>query len=181
MQKGLAILVIYFSCFQMAFGEVVLKAPSRSVANNDFGHELKLEELKEKMQSFADKVNGKDLESDCDSKSAEALEAAVQEENAKATSISEEAIAESEAEIKKEEEQDEWEKFLVTLKQNACGQYIYTWDPEKPAEEVEECKPSRQKGLIETAAEKTIQEEVDEKPLTAFKRNDPVIRDLHKS
>lgn len=164
----------------MAFGEVVLKAPSRSVANNDFGHELKLEELKEKMQSFADKVNGKDLESDCDSKSAEALEAAVQEENAKATSISEEAIAESEAEITKEEEQDEWEKFLVTLKQNACGQYIYTWDPEKPAEEVEECKPSRQKGLIETAAEKTIQEEVDEKPLTAFKRNDPVIRDLHK-
>jgi hypothetical protein len=202
--KAIAILVIYFSCFQMAFGET-LSVASRRAPANDFGHEITLVELNKQIQTLDEKVNGKDLESDCDSEGADVLETAVREEKAKASLetnqtleeidqivaegglseevaavVTEELVSQSGIEEEADQEVDEWEKYLTTLKQNACGQYIYSWDPEKPAEEATDCKPKRQKGLIETIAEKTIQEEVDEKPLTAMKRNDPVVRELHK-
>lgn len=205
MQKAIAILVIYFSCFQMAFGQTVFEA-NRRVPAQDFGHEITLLELNKQIDDLNVKVNGKDLDSDCDSEGADVLEAAVQEEKAKASLetketleeidqiVSEGGLSEEVAEVVTEElisnsgisveedakTVDEWEKYLTTLKTNACGQYIYSWDPEKPAEEAKDCKPKRQKGLIETIAEKTIQDEVDEKPLSAMKRNDPVVRELHK-
>jgi hypothetical protein len=204
-QKAIAILVIYFSCFQMAFGETLSVASQRSPAN-DFGHEITLVELNKQIEDIHVKVNGTDLDSDCNSEGAEVLEAAVQEEKAKASLetnetleeidqiVADGGLSEEVAEVVTEElvsqsgistedtevEVDEWEKYLTTLKTNACGQYIYSWDPEIPAEEAKDCKPSRQKGLIETIAEKTIQDEVDEKPLSAMKRNDPVVRELHK-
>tara|TARA_Y100000590_G_scaffold459130_1_gene615381 strand:+ start:19867 stop:24648 length:4782 start_codon:yes stop_codon:yes gene_type:complete len=190
----------------MAFGETLSKVSSR-VPANDFGHEIELEDLNKKMQEFSDQINGKDLKSDCDTEAADALEQAVQEEKAQASLERQSQIEEVEAavaegglseevaeavveelddsgalktEIDEEALQDEWQKYLTTLKTNACGQYIYTWDPEKPAEEVKECEPKRQKGMIELIAEKTIQDEVDEKPLSLMKRNDPKIRKLHK-
>lgn len=199
MKKALAIFIIYFSCFQMAFGETLSHLPQRLPAN-DFGHEIELEDLKTQMKEFSDKVNGYDKET-CDSESADALEAAVQEEQAKASLELEEGGQSTEevAEEEKPKELDEWEKYLVTLKENACGQYIYTWDPEKPAEEVEECAPERVKGLIELIAEATMGEENlvanrgkwesftdglgsngKDVTLKAMKRDDPRIRELHK-
>jgi hypothetical protein len=70
--------------------------------------------------------------------------------------------------------------FFKSIKRTACGERIYSWDPEKPAEEMQDCRPVRKLGLLELKAAEIMALEVDEKETPEFRLDDPAVRSVHK-
>ena len=164
----LSSLLIYLISAQM----VLAKAPYRAPAA--YGHDVEFEQLFKEIEAFKVEIKGKDLESDCNTNSADAVEDAVSENQHSTPIVDPNTIlAENNTEI-------HFNSLMNNLKTNACGQYIYTFDPETPAEEMEECKPRHQEGIFDKLIAQTMDDEENEKEPEVFKVMDPEVRKLHK-
>jgi len=160
--------LIYLISVQM----VLAKAPSRAPAA--YGYDIELEELFKEIESFRVEIKGKDLESDCNTDSADAVESAVNEDAVSTPAIDPNTYLAS------DNTEAQFNNMMSKLKTNACGQYIYTFDPETPAEEMEECKPKHQDGIFDKLISQTMDDEENEKDPEVFKVMDPTVRRLHK-
>lgn len=177
MKRLLAIITIYLCTAQMAFGAIfrdIHALKSRGPAS--YGHEIPMDKLLEEMDAFRTKIKGKELEADCNTEGADAMEEAVAEEPVQSVDPNL---------ITSDTNTDElFKKYFQDLEKNACGSYVYSFDPEKPAEEMEECKPKRVNGLIDDIVTKAMEEdkkdEDEQDPPVAFKVMDPQVRALHK-
>jgi hypothetical protein len=178
LKRVLAFLTIYLCCAQLAFGAILHNMnlhTSRSPAS--YGHEVELDELLVKIGSFRTEIKGKELESDCDNEESDALETAVIE--IEQTQSIDPNLVTSDSNT-----QAMFKKYFKDLEKNACGSYVYSFDPETPAEEMETCQPKRINGLIDRIVTKAMEEDKkdkdDQDPPVAFKVMDPKVRSLHK-
>ncbi|MCO4792066.1 MAG: hypothetical protein KC493_00020 [Bacteriovoracaceae bacterium] len=160
--------LIYILSFQMAFAKTAFRMPAA------YGHDITLEDLKKDIEAFKVELKGKDLESDCNTDSADAVEEAVTEEDISTPAVDPNTI------LTGDNTEEKFQELMSKLKTNACGQFVYTFDPETPAEEMEECKPKHQDGIFDKLITKTMDDEEAEKEPEVFKVMDPVVRRLHK-
>ena len=148
------------------------KAPRRVPAA--YGHDIELEKLFKEIEDFKVEIKGKDLESDCNNDSANAVENAVNDDQLSTPAVDPNTMLAS------SNTEEQFNKLMTNLKTNACGQYIYSFDPETPAEEMEECKPKHQDGIFDKLISQTMDDEENEKEPEVFKVMDPTVRRLHK-
>ncbi|TNF31060.1 MAG: hypothetical protein EP319_03240 [Deltaproteobacteria bacterium] len=160
--------LIYLISVQM----VMDKAPRRVPAA--YGHDIELEKLFKEIEDFKVEIKGKDLESDCNNDSANAVENAVNDDQLSTPAVDPNTMLAS------SNTEEQFNKLMTNLKTNACGQYIYSFDPETPAEEMEECKPKHQDGIFDKLISQTMDDEENEKEPEVFKVMDPTVRRLHK-
>jgi hypothetical protein len=177
-KRALAFFVIYLCTAQLAFGSICYKINLTQARNPAaYGHDIEMEPLLKQIEDFRVMIKGKELESDCDNDASDALESAVVEDD-QVQSIDPNLVTfdtNTDAAFK---------KYFKDLEVNACGSFVYSFDPETPAEEMEECQPKRQNGLIDKMVTRAMEEdkkdEDDQDPPVAFKVLDPVVRKLHK-
>ncbi|MBT7609373.1 MAG: hypothetical protein HN576_06435 [Bacteriovoracaceae bacterium] len=177
-KRTLAFFVIYLCSAQLAFGSICYKinlTSNRSPAA--YGHDIEIAPLLKKIEEFRVEIKGKELESDCDNDATDALETAVVEAD-QVQDIDPNLITfdtNTEAAFK---------KYFKDLEKNSCGSFHYSFDPETPAEEMQECQPKRINGLIDEIVTKAMEEdkkdEDDQDPPVTFKVMDPKVRELHK-
>ncbi|MBT3586312.1 MAG: hypothetical protein HN509_15500 [Halobacteriovoraceae bacterium] len=186
--------LIYLCTFQLAFAQSFDWYAQVKRKPAGYGHDLTVLELRQAIALFKESVQGKDLPADCNTDKADALEKALtensspfeMEDDATTREIGIEEVGGStpvdggDQLLKVKLAESRFQKLLKDIKKNACGEYRFTWDKNKSAEEVEECKPVRQKGIIENIVDTTMREEKEEKRPTSFRVDDPLVRKLYK-
>lgn len=173
---------IQFLCFDLAFSSAFANVSQRS---NAIGSEISYEELQEKLITFKESIEGKELSPSCSDKEAEVIDQALKNKTEASTEVSEEeflkALNEQIDDYNVFSSEDKgFDKYLNGLKTNACGQYIYSWDKETPAEENKTCEPKRQNGYIDNVVASIMKNEADEKKPEPFRLDNPEVRKHHK-
>ncbi|GAB4406601.1 MAG: hypothetical protein OHK0056_05720 [Bacteriovoracaceae bacterium] len=175
MKKLYSAILIHFLWFNIAFGETIHLA-SRAPAQ--WEHDITIEDLKEKLESFKVKILGKELEAECKDESGQVIDDALRDRNNLPDNLS--FTSDSEENMSRIRNNDKFMSLLKDLKKNACGHYVYTWDPETPEEKNQKCEPKKQKGLVDRLVEQTMQDEKDGKTPKNFSLEDPEVRKLHQ-
>lgn len=143
-----------------------------------WGHDIALNDLNEKLKDFKVKIHGKELPSDCKDESGAVIDEALKDRNE--VPEGETFSNDSEENMSRIRNNDKFMALLEDMKKNACGHYVYSWDPEVPVEQNQKCEPKKQKGVIDRLVEKTMQDEKDEKTPKKFSLEDPEVRKLHQ-
>ncbi len=185
-KRFLSVLFIHLSCFQLAFAQTIVEAGSRKPAQ--LVYEVSFEELGKRIEAFKTSIAGREDESHCPNQEASASgegEAATLSEESHLVDevwdeMANETAYEEEYNIITGVERDPFYKYLKSLKVNACGQYVYTWDSEAPAEQVEECRPRKIEGFIDRQVKEVMELEKEEKEVPPFKLDNPRVRQFNK-
>tara|TARA_R110000868_G_scaffold32343_3_gene117661 strand:- start:26635 stop:31275 length:4641 start_codon:yes stop_codon:yes gene_type:complete len=160
LKKLLSATIIFIASFQLAFAETAITA-ARYPAEI---HELSLEQLRERIETFKVKIKGKEDTSHCDER-----EAPMFESDRPFTSAAENAGL------------PEFDELLSDMRVNSCGQYARQWDatPEEAAN-ADECLPIKTPGMLDKLAENVMQFERDERRRPTLRLDDAELRATHQ-
>lgn len=160
LKKLLTVAFIFVASFQLAFAETAINA-SRAPAEI---HELNLEQLRQRIETFKVKIKGKEDSSHCSDRDEPMFES-----DRPFTSAAQNTGLR------------DFDELLSDMKTNSCGQYDRQWDatPEEAAN-AEECLPIKTPGMLDNLAEKVMQRERDERRRPTLRLDDPELRSVHK-
>lgn len=160
LKRILTAFIIFVASFQLAFAETAQNI-SRYPAEI---HELTLEQLRDRIETFKVKIKGKEDTSHCPD--------------------NEPALFESDRPFSSAAENNglrDFDELLADMKVNSCGQYARQWDATAPAAaNNEECLPKKTPGMLDKLAEDIMKRERDERRRPVLRLDDAELRKTHQ-
>ncbi len=147
MRKLTLSLMIYLISFQLCFAETIQRMPS-----SNYGHDLSVEELSQKLSEFKTKIAGREEASECPSPLL-----ATPARNQEQRTIN----------------------LMEQLSTNACSLSSFTYEKEAQSGD-QSCTPVRTPGLIDRLVESTMMAEQNEQEPVMLRLDNPEVRELHK-
>jgi len=163
-----ASLFIHFICFQLMFsGSISDLSQSSARKPASFGYEIKLVELKKKIEEFKVAIKGKELEPECEEKLDESGEVELSEEDL----LMQELFGAGSKTNAREDRA--FFKYVDSFKANSCGVI-------EEEELKEECKGEKIEGYIDQMVKRAMELEAQKKEVPPFKLDNEEIRNYHQ-